>query len=177
MWTPRVHVPLHLPLLTEFTDKAISQNMRLPRLTYLYISLFNIPRTPTQSRYTPPPCCQAFWYITSPTPHLVHTKHFALLAFFLMPSHLSSRLLNLKKLTRSPQKVWDIAPASESLTSLPGLFKLRNGLQSLRPAYSADMGNTQTQDENRQPKLLQRWVVLCTCDEHINFSMYSQVRL
>ncbi|KAF5834784.1 flagellar associated protein [Dunaliella salina] len=55
----------------------------------------------------------------------------------------------------SPQKVSDAATDYESKTSLPGLFKLRNGLQSLRPTYSEDVRSPHEEDQLRQPKLLQ----------------------
>lgn len=60
---------------------------------------------------------------------------------------------------RSPQKVWDAVPTEESRTSLPHLFKLKNGLQSLRPVYSLDVDALRKgAEELRQPKLLQRSV-------------------
>lgn len=60
--------------------------------------------------------------------------------------------------TRSPQKVLDVTPESESRTSLPSLFKIRNGLQSLRPGFSEEhfSWEQQQQEEQRRPRLLQR---------------------
>ena len=55
----------------------------------------------------------------------------------------------------SPTRVFT-ATTDESRVSLPDLFKQRNGLQSLRPAYSNEPVPNEDDDGNKMPKLLQR---------------------